>query len=49
MSNENFETVSVDVENELMTRIESQAKALHITPSEYCRLVLQQWLDTTSE
>ena len=46
MSKENFETVTVDIEDQMMAQIENQAEVLRITPSDYCRLVLQQWMDT---
>ena len=39
-------TIGINMKKELADELEKRAKSMHISKSEYCKIVLKQWLDS---
>ena len=39
-------TVGVNIPHEMALDLEARAESMHLSKSSYCKLILQQWLDS---
>lgn len=42
-------TVSINMSEKMMKELEKRAASMHISKSKYCKIILQQWLDSGSK
>lgn len=38
--------IGVNMKMEVATALEERAKSMHISTAKYCKIILQQWLDS---
>jgi uncharacterized membrane protein YjjP (DUF1212 family) len=39
-------TIGINMPNSMAKELEKRAKSIHISKSQYCKLVFQQWIDS---
>jgi len=39
-------TIGINMNTKMATELEKRASSMHISKSNYCKIILQQWLDS---
>jgi hypothetical protein len=39
-------TIGINMDKKMASELESRAESMHISKSKYCKIILQQWLDS---
>lgn len=39
-------TIGINMSEKMATELEKRASSMHISKSKYCKIILQQWLDS---
>jgi len=39
-------TIGINMQKKMATDLETRAKSMHISTGKYCKIILQQWLDS---
>lgn len=39
-------TIGINMNNKIAEELEQRAQSMHISTSKYCKIILQQWLDS---
>lgn len=42
----NTKTIGLNMSKDMATTLEKRAASMHISTSSYCKIILQQWLDS---
>ena len=40
------QTIGINMQAKMAAELERRAKSMHISTGKYCRIILQQWLDS---
>lgn len=46
MKNNDKITIGINMPDEMAQELEKRAQSIHISKSQYCKLVFQQWIDS---
>ncbi len=39
-------TIGINMSNKMANDLEKRSKSMHISKSKYCKIILQQWIDS---
>lgn len=42
----NTKTIGINMNQKMANELEKRAKSMHISTSAYCKIILQQWMDS---
>ena len=45
-STKETKTIGINMQKSMATNLEDRAKNMHISTSNYCKIILQQWIDS---
>ena len=40
------QTIGINMDKKMANELEKRARSMHISKSKYCKIILQQWLDS---